>query len=109
MTFDISYCQVVAGTHTETSTRRKAARAPRPNPETETSTERIATRATRAQSGMKTEREPSTALRATRAQSGMETEREPFTSLRATTAQSSEFTLAGRLAQSVACMYMNRL
>ena len=68
MSFDVSYCQVVAGIH-KTSTRTKAARTPRPNPETETFTERIATRATRIPSGMKTEREPSTALRATRTQS----------------------------------------
>ena len=70
MTFDSLhlYFTYATSTHTETSTKRRAAREPTYRSSTggETSTESIATR---PQSLMGTEREPSTALRATRTQS----------------------------------------
>ena len=70
------YFTDATGTHTETYTKRRVTKEPtsRSSTGSEMSTERIATRATRAQSGMEKERETSTALRATRAQSGMEPE-----------------------------------
>ena len=79
------YFTDATGTHTETYTKRRVTKEPTSRSSTGSE---MSTRATRAQSGMETESETSTALRATRAQSGMEPEREMSTALRATRAQS---------------------
>ena len=74
-------CHFVAGTHTETSNKGKAARALTctSSNDSETSTKRVATRASRTQSGLDTRSEMSTRRKATRnpeIHSGLGTESE---------------------------------
>ena len=79
----------VSGTHTETSTERRAARPLTCTSSTEMSTKRKATRASRIQSGVDTQRGKSTNRKATinpKIQSGLGTESESSTEYEATRA-----------------------
>ena len=97
-TFDLScFLHFVAGTHTENFTKRKAARAPRSSTESETSSKRMATRASRTQSGPGRESTKRKAPRDPKIQSGLSTESEPSTEDETTSApliQSGECALA---------------